>query len=227
MYKLSDLRTRGVETRAQTQKVEKEMSDEEASHKEEVKKVETRVQTQEVEKESSEEEARHKEEVKKVALSDVHIFPAEEQAQKVLEKEMSDEEVSHKEEARKVEESRKKGRKEKLEKARKNLERAQKAQIAQHPQAKEVARKVQIQADICIRLIRAIRMKKKNVGLKLTQFQYKEIGVGCIEPKGKYMATKDQEGISSGEVEMKEDEQITFPAQEIIQKEGEERVRER
>ena len=54
----------------------------------------------------------------------------------------------HKEEARKVEESRKKGRKEKLEKARKNLERAQKAQIAQHPQAKEVARKVQIQADI-------------------------------------------------------------------------------
>ena len=199
MYELNDLRTRGVETWVQTQEVEREMSDEEARHKEEA------------------------EEVKKEARR----VEAWSQAQKVFEKKMSDEEASHKEEIKKVEESRKKGRKEKLKKIRNKLEKAQKAQIGQLPQAKEIARKVQIQADICIRLTRALRMKKKNVGLKLPQFQYKDVCVKCIESSGKYMNTKLQEVGSSEEVEVKEDEHITFPVQETTEKEDEERLKER
>ena len=199
MYERNDLRTRGVETWVQTQKVEGEMSDEEDRHKEETEKV--------------------RKEVRRVEPWS--------QTQKALEKETSDKEASHKEEIKKVEESRKKGRKEKLKKIRKKLEKAQKAQIGQLPQAKEIARKVQIQADICIRLTRALRMKRKSVGLKLPQFQYKDVCVKCIESSGKYMNTKLQEVGSREEVEVKEDKQITFPAQETIEKEDEGRLKEK
>ena len=92
MFERNDLRTRGVETWVQTQEVEREMSDEEARHKEE---------TEEVKKETRRVETWS-------------------QAQKVLEKEMSDEEANHKEEIKKVEESGKKRRREKLKKVRKN-----------------------------------------------------------------------------------------------------------
>ena len=197
MYERNDLRTRGVETWVQTQKVEKEMSDEEDRHKDETEKV--------------------KKEVRGV----------EPWSQKALEKETSDKKASHKEEIKKVEENRKKGRKKKLKKVRKKLEKAQKAQIIQHPHAKEIARKVQIQAEMCIRLMKALRVKKKNVGLELPQFQYKDVGVGCIKTNGKYTATKHQEAVSSEEVEVKEDKQITFPAQETIEKEDEGRLKEK
>merc|ERR1712013_521072 len=66
---LNDLRTRGVETWGQTQKVR--MSDEEAHRKKEAKKakVETWDQTQKVgEKEMSDEEARRKKEAEKAKL---------------------------------------------------------------------------------------------------------------------------------------------------------------
>ena len=212
MYELNDLRTRGVETWVQAQKVEREVSDEEARHKEETEKVKKRVETRS-------------------------------QAQKVLEKEMSDEEASHKEETEKVKEDRKKGRKERLKKSRKKLVKAQKAQIDQHLHAREIARKVQIQAVVCIRLTRALRVKKKNVGLTLLQFQYKD-GVSnlsqgldekplktgfdrCIEPKGKVTAIKHQEMVFNEEVEVKEVKQSTFPAQETIEKEEEERLKEK
>ena len=212
MFERNDLRTRGVETWVQAQKVEKDMSDEEARHKKETEKVKNRVETRS-------------------------------QAQEVLEKEMSDEEASHKEETEKVKEDRKKGRKEKLRKLRKKLGKAQKAQIDQLLHAREITRKVQIQAVVCIRLTRALRVKKKNVGLKLLQFQYKD-GVSnlpqgldkkllktgfvrCIEPNGKHTAIKHQEVVFNEEVEVKEVEQISFTAQETIEKEDEERSKEK
>ena len=130
------------------------------------------------------------------------------QTQKVLEKEMSDEETRHEEETEKAKEERKKGRKKNLKKLRKKLVIAQKAQIAQHPHAREIARKIQIRAEACIRLTRALRMKTKNVGLTLPQFQCKD-GVSnlpqgldekplktdhvrCIELNGRFLAIKRQ-----------------------------------
>ena len=93
---LNDLRTRGVETWSQTQKVE--MFDERAHHKKEDEKamVETWGRTQEVGR--SDEETRHKKEAEK-ATRGVEIWS---QTQKVLKKEMSDEEVCHKKEAEKA-----------------------------------------------------------------------------------------------------------------------------
>ena len=207
MNELNDLRTRGVETWIQTQKVlEKEMSDEEARRKKEAEKANRGVE-------------------------------AWSQTQKAGGKGMSDEEARRKEETEKAKEDRKKGRKENLKKLVKKLVKAQKAQIAQHPCAREIARKVQIRADICIRLKRALRAKTKNVGLKVLQFRCKD-GVSNlpqgldkkllktdfvrgIEPNGKYTAIKHQEVVFNKEVEVKEVEQITFPAQETVEKEDE------
>ena len=96
MYERNDLRTRGVETWVQTQKVEKEMSDEEDRHKDETEKV--------------------KKEVRGV----------EPWSQKALEKETSDKKASHKEEIKKVEENRKKGRKKNSKRYEKNWKRLRK-----------------------------------------------------------------------------------------------------
>ena len=48
MYELNDLRTRGVETWVQAQKVEKEVSDEEARHKKETEKAKKDEKTNEM-----------------------------------------------------------------------------------------------------------------------------------------------------------------------------------
>ena len=157
MNELNDLRTRGVESWVQTQKVlEKEMSDEEARHKKEAEKANRGVETWS-------------------------------QTQKADERGMSDEEARRKEETEKEKEDRREGRKKNLEKLRKKLARAQKAQIAEHLQAREIVRKVHIQADMCIRIKRALRLKTKNVGLTLAaQFQGKD-GVTNI-PQGSLQA---------------------------------------
>ena len=213
MNELNDLRTRGVETWIQTQEV--------------------------LEKEMSDEETRHKKEAEKADRG----METRSQTQKDGEKGMSDEEACRKEETKKAKEDRKIGRKENLEKLRKKHVKAQKAQIAQHLHASELAKKVQIRADACIRLKRALRAKPKNVGLTLFQFQRKD-GVSnlpqgldkkllktglvrCIELNGKYTAIKHQEVVFNEEVEVKKVEQITFLAQETSEKRDEERLKEK